>query len=134
MTEPRTVPIEEWGKDHWSTFAYVETRCVDYRGNLDKDHMRTNPQRHPAMVGPRVAMLEKASPSSTFEYPTRIKSGTEPEHDDWDCFYDIERAGLVEDKGTGLFPVAVLTTRGKEIAAKLRAHKANGGSFASFVL
>lgn len=23
------VAPDRWGEDHWSTFAYVETRCVD---------------------------------------------------------------------------------------------------------
>jgi hypothetical protein len=32
------VPIELWGKDHWTTLAYIETRCVDYDGVPNHDH------------------------------------------------------------------------------------------------
>lgn len=39
-----------WGRDHWSTLAFIETLCVDHHGGLSDKHrrnMRCNPERHP---------------------------------------------------------------------------------------
>jgi hypothetical protein len=130
--EPRLVPVAEWGKDHWSLLAYVESCCVNHH-QLDRDHMRTNPLRHPGLVGPRIALyLHSKSDSDHFEYPTRLRKGIVPEHDDWDCLYDAEKAGLLEDKGTGIAPIPVLTDEGHRLTAALRRHKQNGGTFATF--
>jgi len=30
MTDKKLINISRWGKDHWSTLAYLETRVVDY--------------------------------------------------------------------------------------------------------
>ena len=132
----RTVPMVEWGKDHWSLLAYVETCCVDTKGVLDHDRMRTNVLRHPGLVGPRVAMIFNAlvgSGTKPYRYPTRLRNGTEPEHDDWDCFYDLEAAGLIEDDGTGIHPVARMTPSGTQLAAEIRKHKSSGGSLFTFI-
>ena len=39
--------IEDFGHDHWSAFAYLETRCVNHRGRPDTRHMRVDLKRHP---------------------------------------------------------------------------------------
>lgn len=127
----RTVPMALWGKDHWATLAYVETLCVDHQGVLDPRRMRCNPRRHPHFnVNPSFGP-DRADGS--YKYPTMLKGGgIEPEHDDWDCFYDLETTGLIEDVGTGIHPVARLTVAGHKMAANLRMWKASGGSFATF--
>lgn len=149
----RTIPMNKWGKDHWTTFAYVETCCVDRRGVIDFQRMRCNPILHPGFALPqhqpkfRCSRCENVSTNdsvncskyhgtltmrSAYPYPTRLKKGTAPEHDDWDCFYDFEAAKLIEDIGTGINPIARLTALGKQIAAQLRQHKADGKQFAEF--
>ena len=126
--EVRTVPIGEWGKDHWSMLGYIESCCVDSRGVLDLRRVRCNPRRHP-----HLALAQHVTKPGSYPYPTRLADGAEePEHDDWHCFYDIEAAGLLRDIGTGIRPVAKLTMLGEAIAAQLRRHKASGGSFKSF--
>ena len=40
-----SITVDEFGKDHWSLFAYIETRCVDHKGVLDLAHMRTKNSR-----------------------------------------------------------------------------------------
>jgi hypothetical protein len=62
-------------------------------------------------------------------------SGAEPElqvadHDDWDCLDDLDAAGLVQVINLANGWVR-LTPAGVAMAAKIRAHKAGGGSFAS---
>lgn len=132
-----SVPIEDFGKDHWSLLAYIKTRCVDYKGVLDIKHMRT---KNPAL----------ASTASIFgpqqwkpEYGTRLsgyfnKDGSKNpdrqilDHDDHDCQEDLEEAGLIENIGTGLHPAVKMTKLGLKIAAEIDAHKASGGVFAYF--
>jgi hypothetical protein len=69
MSEERHVPIEEWGKDHWSLLGYIECRCVDHQGVPDHSHMRTNAGRHPGLVGAECRGLPPWEPS----YGTRLK-------------------------------------------------------------
>ncbi len=128
MTEVITdrVPMEKWGKDHWSTLGYIETRCVDHKGVPALEHMRTDPDRHPGLVAYSYNMPTEKS-------PTRLKGdATKENHDDWDCADDMIAEGLLKWQGTGINPVFVLTKRGRQVAAKLRAHKVNGGNFAGF--
>lgn len=118
------VPLEKWGKDHWSTFAYIETRIVDRRGIPNKEHMRCDRDLHP-QFGHRGTTGKK--------YPTRLNDGTEQaDHDDWSCLDDAEAVGLIENKGTGFNRVYVLTEEGKRCAAALRRHKGDGGNFGYF--
>lgn len=66
------ISMKAWGKDHWSTLLYLETRVVDHDGHLAPPQMR-----------------------SGSEYPTRLKAGKVSHHDDWDCVVDMIEQGLV---------------------------------------
>jgi hypothetical protein len=100
------VPVERWGKDHWTTFAYVETRWVDYRGMLSHDQMRCDRQRHPAFYSAKRRVIAFGTDADGSRYPTRLKTETPgadgrwgtvelPGHDDYDCLDDAIRAGLI---------------------------------------
>lgn len=116
------ITIDRFGKDHWSTFGYIEVRCVDHGGSPNRQHMRCCSVRHPGL-----AHLRNVAP------PTRLKDGTEQQHhDDWDCADDLEAAGLIVVGGTGMFPIFKMTEEGTRVAGLLRAHKATGGSFGTF--
>lgn len=135
----KAIEVYQFGKDHWSLLAYIETRCVDYGGVLDVAHLRIqNP-----MIG---------SPSTPFGRPTwKPEWGTRlagyflvngetnkeyqlPNHDDLDCADDLEHAGYIENMGTGLHPAYKMTKLGNQIASLLRQHKANGKHYATFTL
>lgn len=129
------VPIEEFGRDHWSTFGYIECRCVDHKGVPDRDHMRCNPEQHPGLVN----RVDRWDP----KYGTRLKGYGKAEgeakqalqlewHDDWHCAEDLEQAGLLITGGTGIHPLFSLTDVGQKVAAQLREHKARGGTFSNF--
>lgn len=97
----------------------------------DKERMRCDPNLHPAQEN----MANRASCRSDGRrsYPTRLVDGEEVEgHDDWSCLDDAVAEGLLLAVGTGLQPAYVLTDTGRRVAAKLRAHKQNGGGFGTF--
>jgi hypothetical protein len=120
------IPVERWGKDHWSTFAYIETRIVDFRGLPDRDHMRCNTALHPGLGG---------CGGDAAKYPTRLRGcAVLKAHDDWSCLEDAEEAGLLENNGSGINPMYALTEMGTAVAGWLREHKAKGGSFATFTV
>lgn len=122
-----SVPVEQWGKDHWSTFAYLETRAVDYKGVINHEHMRCDSDRHPGLANSANRL------GGGKKYPTRLKNGAEKsDHDDWDCFEDLISVGLVTWEGTGMLPIVAFTDKGRVLAGRLRAFKAEGGNFAEF--
>ena len=101
------IPMDDWGKDHWSTFAYAATRCVDNCGALNRNHLRMDGD----------------------SYPTRLKSGkTVDGHNDTDCVRDCQEEGLL----TYNPPMVVLTDKGWDAWLQLQKHKAKGGQFGSF--
>ena len=129
------VPVEKWGKDHWSTFAYLETRTVDHRGIIDNRHMRCTMRLHRTFAVKNLGVWQDAA-----RYPTILKGGEKLEnHDDWSCLEDMVEAGLIEAWNTispnhfgGAEAKVKLTEMGLVCASLLREHKANGGSFAMF--
>ncbi len=147
MTGPR-IPLDRWGKDHYSTLAYLETRAVDYAGVIRNANMRTSIKRHPLFV----ARGGLGSPTDGGEYPTTYKDGEMNEHDDWDCLNDMVEAGLLAVKPANpeLWEVPVgsrgpmkhhgsvptkelkitvkLTELGQKVAGELRAYKQKKGN------
>lgn len=121
----KSVPLDQFGKDHWSTFAYIECRAVDDGGAPNIKHMRCDKDRHPQFA--------HAGCDNGVKYPTIAKTGKIENHDDWDCLDDCEVLGLIENMGTNLNRSYKLTTLGQTIAAQLRKYKADGGNFGTFV-
>ncbi len=136
--DAKFVPIEKFGKDHWSTLAYVGCRVVDNEGTLERDHMRCNSDRHPGLAN-------RANLSSAWDpnHGTRLNGYFDAEgdrktklimsdHDDWDCLDDLEAAGLIRIGGSGINPMVSVTDFGRNLEAQLRKHKSAGGMFAGF--
>lgn len=138
----KAVTPKDFGKDHNSLLAYLETLQVDSSNpgvaTIDKRRMRTNPGRHPLQAvnvndscggwdpsyGTRLAgywgLKDKVNPK-------RLVRG----HDDWDCLDDLEAAGMVEILSLANGYVR-FTDKGLKVASDLRAWKAKGGQFADF--
>jgi hypothetical protein len=116
-TSRTPAPVTLFGADHWSTFAYVETRAVDHKGLLDHDRMRCHAGRHPVMLHAKRRV--SGAPGDGSEYPTRIKASATPDpdrrygvtevpdHDDYDCLDDLIAAGLLEAKMPAADPSGV---------------------------
>jgi hypothetical protein len=101
------LPIEQWGRDHWSTYAYLASRILDYRGKLAEEQMRVDPSIHP---------LRAHRGTTGTVYPTRLKDGSQQiGHDDWSCIDDFEEAGLVNWGGSGLYPIFSFTEKGYQV-------------------
>lgn len=131
------VPMEKWGKDHWSTFAYLESCEVNAQGKIDNRRMRCNPRLHRELAN----LNRWGGLVDGKEYPTRLKDSELPNHDDWSCVEDMAAAGLVEvwfsetplDSVFGFMEAKVkLTEFGISIAWQLLVHKNKGGNFKSF--
>lgn len=127
------VPVAKWGRDHWTTLLYAESRCVDYKGKIDNAHMRTNARVHRKMLGePQMRMA-----MSSEDYPTRLRNGdTVDRHDDWSCLEEMVAHGLLtvvseSDKrpgqpfGGGVIVIA-LTDLGWRVAHTIRRDRGRG--------
>jgi hypothetical protein len=113
------VPMARWGKDHWTTLAYVETCWVDHKGMIEHDRMRCDRTRHPVFYSAKRRVTAFGTDADGARFPTRLKTeqpgadgtwGTVElaGHDDYDCLADLISEGLVEvampvpDAGCGL--------------------------------
>jgi len=114
------VKLEQFGKDHWSTFAYAETCCVDNNGEMDNRRLRINEFKRP---------LRSNGLGWSQKYGTMVKGGNipDPEHDDWDCLEGLENLGLLIIVSL-VNALVVLTDERNRVAGLLRSHKANGGA------
>uniref|UniRef100_UPI003F493824 hypothetical protein n=1 Tax=Nonomuraea sp. CA-251285 TaxID=3240002 RepID=UPI003F493824 len=98
-----SVPVDQWGQDHWSTFAYIETRTVDYKGFIGHDQMRCSVALHGSLYD--LKNPYGRSPDGA-RYKTRLKherlpdgtwsAASLPSHDDYSCLDDCLAAGLLE--------------------------------------
>lgn len=138
----KTVQVLDYGKDHWSLLAYLETLCVDSTkkgvGEIDKRRMRTNEKRHPLHavnlnhgVGAWQAEFGTCLAGYWDTLGRQVSKRQVKGHDDWDCLNDIEKAGLIDviSEANGFVK---LTEKGMKVAGELRAYKAKGGMFSGF--
>jgi hypothetical protein len=138
----KTIPVDKWGKDHWTLLSYMETLCVDSSkkgvGEIDKRRMRTNEKRHPL----HAVNLNQGVGSWQADFGTRLAGYWDslgrkvPKkqvrgHDDWDCLDDLEKIGFIEviSEANGFVK---LTKKGMKVSGELRAYKAQGGMFSGF--
>lgn len=137
------IPVEKFGKDHWYTFAYAETCCVDGKdgiGRLALARMRCNAEKRSMMAAnmrwaPRYGtrlmgffdFADRDDPAKAEAAGLQLLA-----HDDWDCLDDLEAAGFIEVL-TITNGMVRMTELGFKVSAALRQHKAEGKHFATFV-
>lgn len=130
------IPPEQWGRDHFQTLLYLETRAVDHKGIINNQNMRCNPRLHREFANIGFSGIIDGS-----KYPTRLKDEEIYNHDDWSCLEDMVKAGCLEayywnhnpEEMIGNYKALVMfTPAGLALAAALRAHKASGGKLADF--
>ena len=118
------IKLTDFGRDHWSLLAYIETCCVDSSGQLDQRRLRINE------ANGRGSRSNGTGWEPSFG--TQCKTGIpDPNHDDLECLEDLEREGFTKTLSfVNLF--IALTDKGIKTVAQIRAHKRNGGQFNTF--
>lgn len=136
-----TVPMERWGKDHWTTLLYLETVAVDRRGEVEAEKMRTA-KRNWRLAG---RVHGEANIMGKDQYPTRLKPIQAERadfdsvelcdgHDDWECLHDAADLGLlefsIEDERNRNYPLQVtvkMTDLGRKHAGEARKRREETG-------
>lgn len=138
--DKKNVPMERWGKDHFTTLLYLETRAVDYRGEVAPEKMRTS-RRNWRLAG---RVHRSVNIMGKDEYPTRLRP-TQSEratfdsvdllggHDDWECMFDMAEAGLLtfevadERRSYPLKVTVKMTDKGREECKEARKRREETG-------
>jgi len=144
---PNFIKPDQFGKDHRTTFLYVETKVTDTgRFKLSPNpHMRTH--RHNWRLASR-----RLGAGFGDKYGTRLRDGGEQlKHDDWDCVQDLAEAGFLtihehepmesgdilhqknSAQATENYGHVTLTDAGWSAATALRKHRAEHGNTSAFV-
>lgn len=139
------VPMERWGKDHFTTLLYLETRTVDHHGEVDPFKMRTS-RRNWRLAG-KMPFSGEANIMGKDQYPTRLRpvQGERAKfdrvdllggHDDWECLYDMQAEDLLtfevedETKPYVRYPLKVivkLTDKGRDVCKEARKRREETG-------
>lgn len=136
------LPMDVWGKNHWSTLAYIETVMVetggfevgfDARMTQNRRHFRVMSEQNPKPIRPgRSISMSFAKPMDP-QYSTMLNNGQQVEgHDDWCCVQDFAASGLLTTSEFEPKDVLHLSEQGQAVCAALRVHKQKGGNFAEF--
>lgn len=115
---------ENWSRDHWSTFAYIETLAVDNNGVAIPNVTRMRTHKHNA------GKFANTIPGD--KYPTRLKEGVIENHDDWDCASDLIEHGFLTDVSDKRRVAYSLTPKGRSVINAIREYRCKGGSFETF--
>ena len=94
------VPMAQWGRDHWSLLAYLETRDVDHGGQIGWEHLTLSAAHWPALYAARRGPLDLHSADAAQAYPLRIKDENGEDsiaegHCEGDALADLVDHGLV---------------------------------------
>ena len=136
------VPMEHWGQDHWSMFAYMATIMMDYGGfqcgfdpkmRQNRRNFRimmdqfNNPKRNGKSNAKGLVMEERWKSRLTDAEASR-------EHDDWSCVQDMANAGLLNVVAGQVQPGVWLhfSELGYKYLDLLIRHKMTGGAFGDF--
>lgn len=153
---PVNVPVSDFGKDHWSLLAYIESCAVDRGGDIRSKAGLSDASRKEPLLAElckeRLRCNEASHPIHAVNssiFPWKPSNGTRlagyfvdggfdasrqlVSHDDWDCLNDLEFAGLIEVLSEAN-AVVRLSEAGIKAALSLREFKARGGKFADFRL
>ena len=128
------IPIELWGRDHWSLLAYIETVVVDCaRMTIYRNPRMRHNRRHFRVMPCGKDSIQAVVMGS--DHGTRLNDGSYvPSHDDWNCVQDMAEAGMLSCGVDQIEPGNTfrLSDKGLDLAGQIRRHKANGKPFSTF--
>jgi hypothetical protein len=141
VTKDEYIDPSLFGRDHWSTLAYVESVMTDCAGfQMGNDpRMRANRRNYRVMNEvPRPKRVKNLSVTNHPMMPddgSRLNDGQVVRgHDDWNCIEDFAALGFF-DVSAGALDAGVtlkFSALGKTVAAALRQHKQDGGQLEQF--
>lgn len=143
VTKDQYVAPALFGRDHWTTLAYIESVMADCAGfQLGTDpRMRSNRRNYRVMSEvPRPKRAKNPTATvhlMTSEDGSRLNNGQVVHgHDDWNCVEDFAAVGFfdVGPAGLGAGKTLRFSPLGKAVATRLRQHKQDGGQFEAFAL
>lgn len=137
------IPLSHWGRDHWTTFAYVETVMADMAGFQVGADARMKSNRRNFRVMQRDCPNPKRASNSGHammlvmepQHATKLNDGQQvSNHDDWACVQDMAAEDLFVQGPDDVEPGVVLqfSEKGNQVANALREFKRNGGKYADF--
>lgn len=134
------IPMDLWGKDHWSLLAYISCVMeefagfqVGFDGRMRQNRRNFRIMKEQAPVPKRVNNCMGIVMKE--DYSTRLKNGVVArDHDDWCCVQDMATAGLFQETVEKVEPNKILhfSDKGIQISNALRVHKMRGGVFSNF--
>lgn len=121
----------KFGKDHWSTLAFLETQIVEKIFPIDLRRMRVNDSKRAFRNGASIQQLGICKWQNSWS--TKLKDGTVIlGHDDIDVLDDLEDVGYIKNNGTHINIYPLLTDKGRKVCESIRKHKGDGGFFSNF--
>ena len=137
------IPLQFWGKDHWSTLAYMETVMVECAGfQVGTDPRMKTGRRNWREMSEKCSRPKRPGkhPSAhslvmTAEQSTKLNNGQlVTGHDDWSCVQDMAAECLFVQAAHDVEPGVVLqfSALGHEVANALREFKRNKGQYSQF--
>jgi hypothetical protein len=136
------ISIDQFGRDHWSTLAYIDCVMIDCAGfQVGFDARMRQGRRHYRVMHeecprPKRVGISTAALVMDLEHSTVLRDGSKVAgHDDWHCVQDLATAGIFTARVEDIQPGETLhlSDFGRALANDLRAHKASGGSWKDFV-
>lgn len=143
FSDTEYVPMQFWGKDHWSTLAYIETVMVECAGfQVGTDARMKTGRRNSRVMANKCRQPKRPGKQSsahclvmTAEQSTKLNNGQlVTGHDDWSCVQDMAAECLFVQAAHDVEPGVVLqfSVLGHEIANALREFKRNKGQYSQF--
>ncbi len=127
-TQKKSYSESEFGKQHWSLLAFIETQVVDKCFPLDYRRMSCNNKKRGISNGAPFSWDDDWSTENNKS--EKLILG----HDDIDCFEELEKEGFIKNEGTLLNMYPSITDKGWRACAELRKFKGNGGNYVDFAL
>ena len=144
ITNKEFIPITMWGKDHWSTLAYIDSVIAEhsfYPITIDS-HMRTKRETYDYFLMNKAKKFGFITQPyynflSSDAYGTKLNDGTTVmAHDDYSCIVDFAKEGLLNIDENSIITNKKIkfSDKGLTVMNCLHKHKVNGGTYSNFTM
>lgn len=146
ITDENYIEPARWGRDHWSTLAYIDSRMTDFgepylmgidpKMRTKRRHLRVFAEAN-AFNSAKARTYYRTRGQTTIgqDDGSRLRDNTiVRNHDDFDCIQDFAAAGLLTVTPDKIEPGTAISfsDKGREVMGALRLHKQAGGQWIDF--